>query len=198
MPGRRRPADGASRDAAVAQAAHDVLVAVLPSQRAAFDAALAGSLAGIPDDAARAGAEVGAAAAQATLELRTGDGWARPFPPLSLPALPGYWMPTPPANAAAAYTNYPDVTGFIVPDGRQFLSEGPPALTSDRYARDFNETKTLGAADSAVRTAEQTLVARLWPGVGRRPRSGTCGTRWWATSPDRGRAGWRRRAPTRW
>jgi hypothetical protein len=164
--GAPRPADGASADAAVAQAAHDVLVALLPSQRAAFDAALAASLAGIPDAAARAGADVGAGAAQATLDLRTGDGWARPFPALTLPALPGYWTPTPPANAAATFTNYPDVLGFIVPDGRHFLAEGPPALTSDRYARDFNETKTLGAADSAVRTAEQTLVARLWAPVG--------------------------------
>jgi hypothetical protein len=164
--GAPRPADGASADAAVAQAAHDVLVALLPSQRAAFDAALAASLAGIPDAAARAGAEVGAGAAQATLDLRTGDGWARPFPALTLPALPGYWTPTPPASAAATFTNYPDVLGFIVPDGRHFLAEGPPALTSDRYARDFNETKTLGAADSAVRTAEQTLVARLWAPVG--------------------------------
>jgi hypothetical protein len=164
--GAPRPADGASPDAAVAQAAHDVLVALLPSQRAAFDAALTASLAGIPDAAARSGAEVGAAAAQATLDLRAGDGWTRPFPPLALPALPGYWTPTPPANAAATFTNYPDVTGFIVPDGRHFLTEGPPPLTSDRYAHDFNETKALGAADSAVRTAEQTLVARLWAPVG--------------------------------
>jgi hypothetical protein len=160
------PGNGASRDAAVAQAAHDVLVALLPSQRAAFDAALAASLAGIPDDAARTGAAVGAAAAQATLDLRAGDGWTRPFPALELPSLPGYWTPTPPANAAATFTNYPDVLGFIVPNGRHFLPEGPPSLTSDRYTQDFNETKTLGAANSAVRTAEQTLVARLWAPVG--------------------------------
>jgi hypothetical protein len=160
------PGDGASRDAAVAQAAHDVLVALLPSQRAAFDAALATSLAGIPDDAVRAGALVGAAAAQAVLDLRADDGWNRPFPVLDLPGLPGYWKPTPAANAAATFTNYPNVQGFIVPNGRHFLPEGPPSLTSERYAHDFNETKTLGAADSAVRTAEQTLVARLWGPVG--------------------------------
>jgi hypothetical protein len=158
--------DGASRDAAVAQAAHDVLVVLLPSQRPAFDAALATSLTGIPDDAARSGAAVGAAAARAVLALRADDGWSRPFPRLDLPALPGYWTPTPPAHAAATFTNYPDVVGFIVPNGRYFLPEGPPALTSERYARDFNETRSLGAADSAVRTAEQTLVARLWGPVG--------------------------------
>lgn len=160
------PAPGASPDAAVAQAAHDVLVVLLPSQRAAFDDALAQSLSGLPDQAARDGAAVGAAVAAAVLELRAGDGWFRPFPPYELPGLPGYWRPTPPANANATFTNYPDVTGFIVPNGRQFLTEGPPALTSERYARDFNETKAVGGTESTARTAEQTQVARLWASVG--------------------------------
>lgn len=160
------PADGASPDAAVSQAAHDVLVALLPTQRTAFDAALETILATLPSAAARDGAAVGAAAAAAVLELRTGDGWEQPFPALDLPALPGYWRPTPPANAAATFTNYPHVLGFIVPNGRQFMTEGPPALTSERYARDFNQTKTIGAANSTVRTAEQTQAARLWASVG--------------------------------
>ena len=88
----------ASPDAAVSQAAHDVLVALLPTQRAAFDAALDTIMATLPSAAARDGATVGAAAAAAVLELRTGDGWERPFPPLDLPSLPGYWRPTPPAK----------------------------------------------------------------------------------------------------
>jgi hypothetical protein len=160
------PASGASRDAAVAQAAHDVLVALLPSQRAAFDTLLAASLAGLPEQAASDGAAVGAAVATATLQLRTGDGWERPVKAFVVSSLPGYWKPAPPANLNAAFTHYPDATGFIVPDGRRFLTEGPPPLTSERYARDFNETKALGGVDSAVRTAEQTQVARLWASVG--------------------------------
>ncbi len=160
------PVPGASPDAAVAQAAHDVLVVMLPSQRARFAAALEQSLAGLPDQAARDGAAVGAAVAAAVLDLRASDGWARPFPPFALPGLAGYWRPAPPANANATFTNYPDVVGFIVPNGRQFLTEGPPALTSERYARDFDETKALGGADSTVRTTEQTQAARLWASVG--------------------------------
>src|SRR5688572_14807888 len=39
---------GASQEAAVAQAAHDTLVALYPSRQAVFDAALAEDLAGIP------------------------------------------------------------------------------------------------------------------------------------------------------
>lgn len=102
--------EGASRDAAVAQAAHDALVSVMPSQTAVFDAALATAPAGIPTQAAADGA----AAAKAAIEARTGDGWERSFPPLVLPSLPGYWKPPPPANSQATSTNYSDVTGFIV------------------------------------------------------------------------------------
>lgn len=157
---------GASRDAAVAQAAHDVLVALLPSQTATLDALLASSLAAIDQAAVPDGVAIGAAAARAVLADREGDGWERPFPPLTLPGAAGYWVPTPPANANAAFTNYAGVRGFIVPNGRQFLTEGPPTLSSARYADDFNETKAVGAVDSAVRSAQQTQAARLWASVG--------------------------------
>lgn len=160
------PAPGASRDAAVAQAAHDTLVALLPSLRDTFAAALTASLAGIPQDAAREGSRVGAVVAKATLDRRANDGWNQTPPPLVLPSLPGYWKPTPPANAAATFTHYPNVEGFVAANGRRFLMEGPPTLTSTRYATDFNETKALGAVDSTTRTAEQTQMARLWHGVG--------------------------------
>ena len=160
------PEPGASRDAAVAQAAHDTLVALLPSLRDTFATALAASLAGIPPEAARDGARVGAAAAQAILELRAHDNWSRTPPEYLLASLPGYWQPTPPANAAAAFTHYPDVVGFVIATGRRFLMEAPPSLTSPRYAADFNEAKAVGAVNSTQRTAEQTQMARLWHGVG--------------------------------
>ena len=160
------PAPGASRDAAVAQAAHDALVAVLPSLRATFDAALAASFAGIPEQAARDGSAVGAAAAAAILEARANDGWGRTPPAYRLPSLPGYWKATPPANQPATFTHYPDVTGFIIENGRRFLMEPPPPLTSPRYAADFDEVKAIGRVDSTARTGEQTQMARLWHGVG--------------------------------
>ena len=138
----------------------------MPSQTAAYDAALATSLAGIPAQAAADGAAVGAAAARAILELRTGDGWERPFPPLDLPSLPGYWKSTPPNNPTVTFTNYPGARGFIVENGRRFLPEGPPALTSERYATDFNQVKAWGAVNSTVRSAEQTQISNYWAGVG--------------------------------
>lgn len=158
--------EGASVDAAVAQAAHDTLAALLPSLRERFAVALAASLADVPPGAARSGAAVGAAAARAVLESRAADGWGRRPPEYILPAAPGYWTPTPPANAAATFTHYPDVQGFVIASGRRFLMEPPPPLTSARYAEDFAVTKALGAANSTTRTADQTQLARLWHGVG--------------------------------
>ncbi|MFN2445980.1 MAG: vanadium-dependent haloperoxidase, partial [Vicinamibacterales bacterium] len=159
-------APNASRETAVAQAAHDVLVAVYPNQRSIFDAALSSTLTRVGGQEALDGSRVGAAAARAILELRSTDGWNAVPPTYLLPDLPGYWQPVPPQNAAAVFTHYPDVQTFVIGNARQFLVEAPPSLTSARYAADFNEAKALGAANSTTRTADQTLVARLWAGIG--------------------------------
>jgi hypothetical protein len=63
-------AAGASRGAAAAQAAHDVLAEMFPNQRAIFDAALATHLARFPGEAGREGARVGAETARRWVELR--------------------------------------------------------------------------------------------------------------------------------
>ena len=117
---------------------------------------------GCPPTAAQDGARVGAAAARAILDLRRNDGWDRPNPAYLLPSLAGYWQPVPPANAAAQFGHYADVTPFVIGSARQFNPEAPPALTSQRYADDFNEVKALGGVNSTTRTADQTLVARLF------------------------------------
>jgi hypothetical protein len=157
-----------SREAAAAQAAHDVLIAMYPSQRAIFESALTATLNRLEGDTAREGARVGAAAARAILELRSDDGWNRVPPPYILPNLPGYWQPTPPQNFPAALTHYQDVQSFVIGNARQFLVEPPPALTSARYANDLNEVKAIGALNSTTRTEDQTAVARLWAMVGTR------------------------------
>src|SRR5262249_8054059 len=72
---------GASEDAAAASAAHDVLVHYLPAQAAKFDAALANSLAGIPDGQSKTdGISVGHAVAAQWVALRSGDGLEAPIP----------------------------------------------------------------------------------------------------------------------
>jgi hypothetical protein len=156
---------GASSEAAAAQAAHDVLVALLPAGTAGFDAALAARLATIQPSRAQLGAKVGSEVAKKILEWRATDGWATPqtFTP---PALPGVWQPTPPAFAAAGFVQAGDAKPFGLPTPYYYLPRRPPSLNSQEYADAVNEIKAIGSVNSTVRTAEQTLQARLWASVG--------------------------------
>jgi hypothetical protein len=162
---RVRFAHGASAEAAAAQAAHDVLAAVLPLNIEVYDAALAARLATIPPGRARLGVRVGAKVAAAILAWRLNDGWRPPPPPppYVLPMLPGLWQPTAPGQVAGG-TQIPGVTPFALLTATQYLPPNPPLLTSERYAAHVNEVKSIGRKDSAVRTVEQTEVARLIAG----------------------------------
>jgi hypothetical protein len=156
---------GGSAEAAAAQAAHDLLGALFPASKAAYDAALIQRLGASPSGFDQRGAETGALVAAEILAWRQTDGWVTPTPPaFVLPPITGLWQPTPPANNPAGLTQAPGVTPFAVLTPTQFLPAPPPTLTSDRYAADFNETKAVGRSDSAVRTADQTAAARLWAG----------------------------------
>ncbi len=155
----------ASIEAAAAQAAHDVLVGLYPARVAVFDAELAVSLQGIEDNRVQQGVRVGQIVAERILAARASDGWNVTPPAYVLPATPGNWQPTPPANSAATFTHYPAVLPFAITSPGQFTPNPPPAMTSAQYAADLNEVKELGAANSATRTDDQTQVARLWANV---------------------------------
>ena len=155
----------ASSEAAAAQAAHDVLVALWPVNTTQFDTALNTRLAKIHPLRAQLGAQVGKEVAKRILEWRTNDGWQTPqiYTP---PALPGLWRPTPPGFAAASFVQAGDSKPFALPTPYYYLPRRPPALNSQEYADAVNEIKVIGGATSSVRTAEQTLQARLWASVG--------------------------------
>jgi len=156
---------GASSEAAAAQAARDVLATLFPANAGIYDAALAARLAPIPAGLAAQGVAIGRQVAADILAWRQGDGWTATPPAYVLPLLPGLWQPTPPANAAAAATQFPKVKPFALLSSTQLLHDIPPTLTSARYTADFNEVKEIGSATSMTRTAEQTLLARLFAGV---------------------------------
>ncbi len=155
----------ASSEAAAAQAAHDVLVALWPANKPQFDTALNTRLAGLHPVRAHLGSQVGKEVAKKILEWRNNDGWATPqsYTP---PALPGIWQPTPPAFAAASFVQAGDVAPFALPTPFYYLPRRPPELDSQEYADGVNEIKAIGGVTSTVRTAEQTLQARLWASVG--------------------------------
>jgi hypothetical protein len=152
---------GASATAAVATAAHRVLVGFLPANAATFDTALAEQLAAIADGPARTdGMAAGETAGWGTLSARLSDGsQAGPVPPLPTPGT-GVWEPTPPATAGLnPWIAIASPYAMRRPD--QFRTD-PPALDSKRYQRDLDEVRRLGGTTSTERTAEQTTIARFW------------------------------------
>lgn len=152
----------ASQDAAIATAAHHVLVVIVaPSQIAGLDAAYAATLDGIPDGPIEdEGVDVGEAAAEAMLAARTNDGFMAPFT-FVIGLDPGDWRPlTPTALDPDAWVG--NLKPFLIESPSQFRSQGPNELTSKRYAKEFAEVKELGALNSATRTADQTTAAIFW------------------------------------
>jgi PAP2 superfamily len=153
---------GASVVAAASAAGHAVLAELFPTHREAFDALHAASLDAVPDGASeRFGVDWGESVAHAILESRSGDG-STDVVPYTPRTEPGFWQPTPPANAPALLPQWPGVTPFSMINAQQFRPVAPPALDSDLWARDYNLTKDYGSATSAVRTPEQTASARFW------------------------------------
>jgi hypothetical protein len=151
-----------SPEAAAAAAAHSVLLSLVPSQQLNLDAAYAASLAQIPNGPAKDnGIAVGVTVANGIVALRSGDG-SNAVVPYTPGTGPGVWQPTPPTFGPAVFVAFATTTPFTMRSSSQFLAEGPPALTSRDYAKDFNEVKSLGAVNSVTRNADQTEAALFW------------------------------------
>jgi len=152
----------ASADAATATAAHDMLVALFPAQQADLDAKYAASLSTITDGPEKVnGIAVGQQTAAGILALRANDG--RDATVAYAPGSgPGVWQPTPPGFLAAAAPEAAHVQPFALNGPSQFRVEPPPLLTSETWARDYNEVKNLGSASGSTRTPEQTDIGRFW------------------------------------
>ena len=151
-------APGASVDAAVAAANRAALTKLMPSQQASIDAAYQAALVQIADGPAKtAGIAVGEQAAAAVLARRADDG-ALPAESYRPAATAGTYVPT----ATPAVTQWSQRKPWLMASAAQFRPGPPPALTSDAWARDYNEVKSFGAKNSTRRSAEQTEIARFW------------------------------------
>jgi hypothetical protein len=151
-----------SRKAAIATAAHHVLVEIAaPAQVAGLDSAYTATMATIPNGRVRnEGVRVGAAAAAAMLVARDDDGFMAPFS-FVIGSDPGDWRPlTPTALDPDAWVG--NLVPFLIESPSQFRSAGPNALTSAAYAEEFAEVKEIGALNSSIRTADQTTAAIFW------------------------------------
>jgi hypothetical protein len=160
-----------SMKAAIAQAAHDTLVALFPSQTATFDQRLAEDLDLIDEGPAKTeGIDLGRRAAAAILALRADDGSQHDEPLVGVQFItsndPGKWRQDPVSELPLALGAYWDqVTPFVLRSADQFRVPPPPALTSRRYAKAFKEVKRLGgdgALTPTQRTEDQTVAAIYW------------------------------------
>ena len=148
----------ASAEAAAAGAAREMLSRLYPDQKARIDQAYAASIAAVPEGAARnEGVLVGEQAAAAVFAERANDASNAPdtYRPVTAP---GVWIPTTPP----IFPQYATVKPWGFKSADQFRPAPPPALSSALYARDYNETKELGAVKSARRTPEQTEAVKFW------------------------------------
>jgi len=159
---RLQVASGASIDAAVAAANRAVLVNLLPAQRATIEAGYAEAMAKVPDGPGRnAGIALGESAAAAMLALRADDGASRPeqYRPH---AAPGAYVPT----VLPLVPQWPQRRPWLMASADQFRPGPPPALTSEAWARDYNESKEMGGRTSRRRSPAQTEIARFWEASG--------------------------------
>jgi hypothetical protein len=157
------PKGAASATAAVAQAAHDVLLSYFPVQKQALDSALTVSLSQANDGPVAPGQAVGAASAAAVIALRANDGSLPnvPYPGPAKPG-PGQYRPTPAGFLPGINQQWANIKPFVIRSGNQFRPAPPPALNSATYQKALTLLQDIGAAKSNTRTEEQTHIAQFY------------------------------------
>jgi hypothetical protein len=181
---------GASVDAAVAQAAHDVLVSLYSAQKVALDAALSETLARVPDGPDKdQGIALGQQVAANMIQARANDGAAYLDTPLYVPIdAPGFHQVDPTNPNQGFYGSHAaSFTPFTMTSSDQFMAPalddasiaGRAAfLLSDSYTAAYAEVLALGGDGITTptdRTPEQTIIGMFWgydgrPGLGKPPR----------------------------
>ncbi|HYC70277.1 MAG TPA: phosphatase PAP2 family protein [Opitutaceae bacterium] len=156
---------GADVDAAIAGAAHTVLLtlwgqAANPQNfRAAFDAALAD----LPDSPAKAdGILYGRRVAEAVMAARAKSGAGQPAAGVFTSSEPGRWRETPPGFRPAVLPGHAKVTPFVMTSPDQFRAPPPPPVDSKEHAEEIAYVARFGARDGSERTEYQTLTAPFW------------------------------------
>ena len=158
---------GASPEAAAIAAAHHALVNIFanqPTQVANLNTLYFASLAAHGLSDSDPGVAYGRSAAAAILTLRANDNSAQAQFNYTAPGAgePGVWVPL--TALPALLPGWGEVTPFVLHNISQFGVPPPPALSSGRYARDYNEIKVIGKNNSPTRTALQTQIATFWLG----------------------------------
>ena len=147
----------ASQDAAAATAASQILLHHFPAQRTAIEESYAIAMAAVRDEARReAGRRIGEAAAAAAIAAGGVDPAIEqtPYRPRTTP---GEWIG---ASLPILEPYWGAFRPWVIPSADALRPPPPVALTSERWARDYDEVRRLGGRTSSERTPYQTLVAR--------------------------------------
>jgi hypothetical protein len=157
----------ASKAAATAAAAHDVLIGLIPALpqnvKDSVEASYTSSLTAItPDNQAKVdGIAIGQAAAAAMLADRANDGRYGTFR-FTAGTHVGEWRPELPSFVSDPFAWVARVRPFTMKSTSQFRTAGPLDMASPEYATEFNEVKTMGVLEGSSRTDAQTLEARFY------------------------------------
>ena len=159
-----------SARAAIAAAAHRMLIHAYPTQQALFDQAYANTMSNIPPSMARArGIKLGRQVADAVIAARQGDGSddVTPYPQQNGPGR--YVLTELDIFNSPATPNWGKVKPWAMTKGSQFRPTAPGGfkswvrlLESQYYADQLNDVKAIGARNSATRTQDQTDIAWFW------------------------------------
>jgi hypothetical protein len=169
---------GASKEAAIAQAASDTLVFLYSAQKTTFITERDKFINALPPGPPRdQGIAVGKDISRRIITAREND---RSNDSMSYQpgGLPGQYAPDPlnPNEPVKAVTpQWGLVRPFVVPNIVDFRSPAPPELMSAAYADAFNDVKSNGAKNSTTRTPDETEIGIFWgydgrPGLGTPPR----------------------------
>jgi hypothetical protein len=148
----------ASVDAAATVAAYQILINLYPQQTTTLEATFKTALAEIPEGQSKQdGIQLGQKIADQTITLRQDDGAnaKEPYTPINKP---GMWQPIPPDLKPASMTHWKKVKPFAMTQGSQFRIAKMPSLTSAEYIQEFNYAKSVGAKESKIRTADQSII----------------------------------------
>jgi hypothetical protein len=159
---------GASPDAAAIEAGYQVLIAYFPGSQGTLYTYYLNSMSSIPDGRAKTdGIATGDAAAAAMIALRANDGSSPPQFYTPGPSVPGTWQATPSCPvvngvAVGIAFQWQNVTPFGIRSASDFLLDPPPALTSEEYAKAYNEVMTVGGINSTQRPPDRANVALFY------------------------------------
>jgi hypothetical protein len=146
--------------AAAASAAYGVLLRLFPASQPQLDAALAQSLAQVPDGKEKdRGVALGDEVAAQIVALRDNDGSSTSSSYTPPPGL-GYWQPDP-RTGASPFLSWASVTPWTMDTANQFRPDPPSSIYGPRFADDLAELKAVGGQTSSVRTVDQECVARF-------------------------------------